>query len=110
MIEVPVALTLFFFTLLLLFLPKLVSVVLTLGNPEAVGRFGGRLRLVLSAVLETAASVLLAPVNMMFNAKFVLLRCWGRGWAGLPNNAERTMTAPTGVRQSSRMGDRRRLG
>ena len=79
MIEVPVALTLFIFTLLLLFLPKLVSVVLTLGNPEAVGRFGGRLRLVLSAVLETAASVLLAPVNMMFNAKFVLFTLLGQG-------------------------------
>jgi membrane glycosyltransferase len=78
-IEVPVALTLFFFTLLLLFLPKLVSVVLTLGNPEAVGRFGGRLRLVMSAVLETAASVLLAPVNMMFNAKFVLFTLLGQG-------------------------------
>jgi len=79
MIEVPVALTLFIFTLLLLFLPKLVSVVLTLGNPEAVGRFGGRLRLALSAVLETAASVLLAPVNMMFNAKFVLFTLLGQG-------------------------------
>lgn len=79
MIEVPVALTLFFFTLLLLFLPKLVSVVLTLGNPEAVGRFGGRLRLLVSAVLETAASVLLAPVNMMFNAKFVLFTLLGQG-------------------------------
>jgi membrane glycosyltransferase len=78
-IEVPVALTLFFFTLLLLFLPKLVSVVLTFGNPEAVGRFGGRLRLVMSAVLETAASVLLAPVNMMFNAKFVLFTLLGQG-------------------------------
>ncbi len=79
MIEVPEALTLFFFTLLLLFLPKLVSVVLTLGNPEAVGRFGGRLRLVMSAVLETAASALLAPVNMMFNAKFVLFTLLGQG-------------------------------
>jgi membrane glycosyltransferase len=54
-------------------------VVLTLGNPEAVGRFGGRLRLVMSAVLETAASVLLAPVNMMFNAKFVLFTLLGQG-------------------------------
>jgi membrane glycosyltransferase len=86
-IEVPVALTLFFFTLLLLFLPKLVSVVLTLGNPEAVGRFGGRLRLVMSAVLETAASVLLAPVNMMFNAKFVLLG-QGVGWVTQQRGAD----------------------
>ena len=78
-IEVPVALSLFIFTLLLLFLPKIVSVVLTLGNPEAVGRFGGRMKLVMSAVLETVASVLLAPVNMMFNAKFVLFTLLGQG-------------------------------
>lgn len=78
-IEVPVALSLFIFTLLLLFLPKIVSVVLTLGNPEAVGRFGGRMKLVVSAVLETVVSVLLAPVNMMFNAKFVLFTLLGQG-------------------------------
>jgi len=69
MLRVPEALTLFVFTLLLLFLPKIVSVVQTLGNPELVGRFGGRTRLALSAVVETVVSGLLAPVNMMFNAE-----------------------------------------
>ncbi len=78
-IEVPVALSLFIFTMLLLFLPKIVSVVLTLGQPESVGRFGGRVKLVVSAVLETVVSVLLAPVNMMFNAKFVLFTLLGQG-------------------------------
>jgi membrane glycosyltransferase len=78
-IEVPVALSLFIFTMLLLFLPKIVSVVLTLGQPESVGRFGGRVKLVVSAVLETVVSVLLAPVNMMFNSKFVLFTLLGQG-------------------------------
>lgn len=89
-IEVPVALSLFIFTLLLLFLPKIVSVVLTLGNPESVGRFGGRLQLVMSALLETLTSVLLAPVNMMFNAKFVLFTLLGQGvgWVTQQRGAE----------------------
>jgi len=79
MVEVPEALTLFVFTLLLLFLPKIVSVVLTLGNPEALGRFGGRTRLVIGALAETVTSTLLAPVNMIFNAKFVLFTLLGQG-------------------------------
>ncbi len=79
MVRVPEALTLFVFTLLLLFLPKIVSVVLTLGKPETVERFGGRARLVLSSLLETAVSALLAPMNMMFNAKFVLFTLLGQG-------------------------------
>ncbi len=79
MLEVPEALSLFGFTMLLLFLPKLVSVVLTLGNPEMLVRFGGAVRLALSAVLETAVSALLAPINMLFNAKFVIFTLLGQG-------------------------------
>ena len=79
LLEVPEAFTLFVFTLLLLFLPKVVSVILTMGNPETVGRFGGRAALLLSAMSETAVSVLLAPINMMFNAKFVLFTLLGQG-------------------------------
>ncbi len=88
--QVPVALTLFAFTLLLLFLPKFVSVILTLGQSEAVGRFGGRSRLVVSALAETCASALLAPVNMMFNAKFVLSTLLGQGvgWVTQQRGAE----------------------
>jgi membrane glycosyltransferase len=76
---VPTALALFAFTLLLLFLPKVVSVVVTLGRPEESERFGGRRRLVASALLETLISALLAPINMMFNAKFVLFTLLGQG-------------------------------
>ncbi len=78
-IAVPTALTLFAFTLLLLFLPKVVSVVVTLGRPDESERFGGRRRLVASALLETLISALLAPINMMFNAKFVLFTLLGQG-------------------------------
>ena len=78
-IEVPLALSLFTFTMLLLFLPKLVSVVVTLGRADEVERFGGKRRLVFSAMLETLTSALLAPINMAFNAKFVLFTVLGQG-------------------------------
>lgn len=79
LLEVPEALSLFGFTMLLLFLPKVVSVVLALGNAEVLVRFGGAVRLVLSAVLETVVSTLLAPINMLFNSKFVIFTLLGQG-------------------------------
>jgi membrane glycosyltransferase len=77
-VEVPEALALFSFTLLLLFLPKVMSVVLALQNQRGKA-YGGAFRLVLSAVLETLASTLLAPINMMFNTKFVVYILMGQG-------------------------------
>ncbi|HTB81615.1 MAG TPA: glucans biosynthesis glucosyltransferase MdoH [Opitutaceae bacterium] len=78
-LEVPQALTLFVLTMLLLFLPKLVSVIFTVQNRAEAEKFGGRWRLVASAVLETLVSALLAPVNMMFNSKFVIFTILGQG-------------------------------
>ena len=78
-LRVPEALTLFVFTMLLLFLPKMVSIVGTLGRVHEVARFGGRGRLVFSALAEMVFSALLAPVNMIFNAKFVLFTLLGQG-------------------------------
>jgi membrane glycosyltransferase len=78
-VEVPAALTLFLFTMLLLFLPKVVSVVVTMGKPEEVERFGGKRRLVASAVSEAVISAMLAPINMAFNSKFVLFTFLGQG-------------------------------
>lgn len=83
-IEVPEALTLFVFTMLLLFLPKIVAVVVMLGRREEVERYGGRVRFVLSALLEIGASVLLAPINMMFHSKFVLFTLLGQGVSWVP--------------------------
>jgi len=88
-IQVPQALFLFFFTMLLLFTPKLVSVVTALGSNETAAKFGGRTRLVLSAVLETVISGLLAPINMVFNSRFVLFTLLGQGvgWVTQRRNA-----------------------
>ncbi|MGA3006640.1 MAG: glucans biosynthesis glucosyltransferase MdoH [Opitutaceae bacterium] len=78
-LEVPEALTLFALTMLLLFLPKFISVILTAQNRTEAEKFGGRLRLVASALLETLVSALLAPINMMFNSKFVIFTLLGQG-------------------------------
>lgn len=83
-IEVPEALTLFVLTMLLLFLPKIVSIVAMLGQREEVERYGGRVRFVLSALGEIVISALLAPVNMMFNSKFVLFTLLGQGVSWVP--------------------------
>ena len=89
-IKVPEALTLFAFTMLLLFLPKVVSVLVTLGDAEKVAHFGGRWRLVASAVGETLISALLAPINMAFNSRFVLSAVLGQGvsWVTQRREAE----------------------
>ncbi len=79
-LEVPEALTLFVLTMLLLFLPKIVSMVLMLGRRRgggAVRREGPAGRSARS--LEMAVSTLLAPINMMFNSKFVLFTLLGQG-------------------------------
>jgi membrane glycosyltransferase len=75
---VPEAFALFLFTLLLLFLPKVISVLLEVKNGRAEA-YGGTPRLILSALLEVVASTLLAPINMMFHAKFVLYILLGQG-------------------------------
>jgi membrane glycosyltransferase len=80
-VQVPEALTLFVFTLLLLFLPKIISVIVVLGKPEEVAEFGGRPRLAFSALLEAISSALLAPINMMFNTRFVVFTLLGQGIA-----------------------------
>jgi membrane glycosyltransferase len=74
-----VALTLFVFTMVVIFLPKVISVVLAVQRRETAEVFGGRGPLVLSALLECVFSALLAPVNMVFNSKFVLFTLLGQG-------------------------------
>ncbi|HTT56076.1 MAG TPA: glucans biosynthesis glucosyltransferase MdoH [Opitutaceae bacterium] len=78
-LEVPEALFLFVFTLLLLFLPKALSVIVTLRDRELTQAFGGSARLVASALLETVISALLAPIHMLFNSKFVIFTLLGQG-------------------------------
>jgi membrane glycosyltransferase len=59
-------------TALLLFLPKLLSLLLIVKWGEA-RRFGGTAALGLSILLEVVASTLLAPSRMWLHTKFVLL-------------------------------------
>ncbi len=80
-IAIPEALTLFSLTMLLLFLPKFASVVVMLGRRNEVAQYGGGGRLVASAFLETVISMLLAPINMIFNTKFVIFTLLGQGVA-----------------------------
>ncbi|MFI5337970.1 MAG: glucans biosynthesis glucosyltransferase MdoH, partial [Opitutales bacterium] len=50
--------------------------------------YGGPFRLVLSTVLEMAISTLLAPINMMFHAKFVIYILLGQGVAWVAQRRE----------------------
>jgi membrane glycosyltransferase len=59
------------FTLAMLFLPKLMALIVILFNGEQRRAFGGILRATFSAVLETVFSILVAPVLMLFQSKFV---------------------------------------
>ena len=67
-------------TVLMLFLPKLLAMVLGLLSPAP--SYGGRLALIGSVLLETLFSMLLAPVMMLFHSVFVLGILAGRavGW------------------------------
>ncbi|MDD3180641.1 MAG: glucans biosynthesis glucosyltransferase MdoH [Opitutaceae bacterium] len=78
LVRVPQALALFSFTMLLLFLPKILSVILQL-KESGGDAYGGPVRLVVSAVLEMSISVLLAPIHMIFNSKFVIYTLLGQG-------------------------------
>ena len=58
-------------TLFILFLPKLLSLVLLVSEPLRRKKFGGGVRATVSATLESLFSVILAPVLMVFQTKFV---------------------------------------
>jgi len=77
-VPVPEAFALFTFTMVLIFLPKLLSVGLVLKHRRS-GAYGGPARLVLSTGLEIITSALLAPINMIFHAKFVAYILLGQG-------------------------------
>jgi membrane glycosyltransferase len=65
-------------TAIILFLPKLLSVVLILAKRGESKLFGGPGKLTLSVLLEIIVSSLLAPIRMVFHSRFVLLNLIGR--------------------------------
>ena len=62
----------------LLLLPKLMAALLILNRPDRRRRFGGGPRFVLSLLIEQIAATLLAPIQMLFNAVFVVSVLLGR--------------------------------
>ena len=80
-------LTLFGLTAVLLLAPKVLSLVAIVVRGEA-RRFGGTRRLIGSALVEFAHSLLLAPVRMLFHTQFVLaaLTGWRLDWKSPPRD------------------------
>ena len=72
-----IAILLFGFTMLLLVLPKFLALALALRRGRA-HEFGGAWKMIASALLEMAVSILLAPVFLYFHAKFVLFSLLGK--------------------------------
>ena len=63
-------------TALLLFLPKITSVLLV--PLRAVSKYGGEAKLIASVAGEIAVSALLAPIRMLFHTRFVVTALMGR--------------------------------
>ena len=65
-------------TLILLFGPKVLSLLHLFARPKEIASFGGPVRVLLSAVLETLFSILTAPVLVWFHTRFVLRNIGGQ--------------------------------
>jgi membrane glycosyltransferase len=72
------ALGLFGVTLLLLLLPKLWSYIVLLRDPRRLAECGGAAKVAGSVLLETAVSMLVAPILMAFHSTFVVTTLLGR--------------------------------
>ncbi|MCB1124099.1 MAG: glucans biosynthesis glucosyltransferase MdoH, partial [Verrucomicrobiae bacterium] len=73
---------LFLATLVLLFLPKVLSVMDAIRQPDLARSFGGGWRIVIGSLIETLYSVFQAPVLMLFHSRFVVMTFLGKsvGW------------------------------
>ena len=72
------ALDLMAVTAMILFLPKLLSIVVIVVKGRNAKAYGGVIRLVCSVVLEIILSSLLAPIRMVFHSRFVVQNLLGR--------------------------------
>jgi membrane glycosyltransferase len=72
------ALCLFFYTMALLFLPKVLALIDLRSRPDEVASFGGWGRLIGSVVTETLVFTLLAPILMLFHTWFIALTLIGK--------------------------------
>jgi membrane glycosyltransferase len=100
------AVALFSTTIVLLFLPKLLSVILIWAK-GAIG-FGGKFKVTLSMLMEMLFSVLLAPVRMLFHTRFVLAAFLG--WAATWNSPRRDDDSTPWLEAVKRHGPQTLLG
>ena len=89
--DLRLVLTLFGATLVLLLGPKLLALTVIILKGES-HKFGGLVRLLVSAVLEFLYTVLLAPVRMLFHTRFVIAPLMGlrSGWTSPPRSGDAT--------------------
>jgi len=69
---------LFIMTLILLFGPKVLSLLHLFARPKEVASYGGPIRLLAGAIVETLFSILTAPVLVWFHTKFVVRNIAGQ--------------------------------
>jgi len=82
------AFTLLAMTGIILFLPKLFSVLFILRRKSKAELFGGSLSLLAGLIVEVLFSALFAPIRMFFHSKFVFITLLGRqvGWGPQERN------------------------
>jgi membrane glycosyltransferase len=97
------AIGLFSTTLVLLFLPKLLSIMLIWAKGSK--QYGGALRLLLSMLSEMLFSVLLAPVRMLFHTVFVVSAFlgWSVQWNSPQRDDDATPWSEALVRHGSQL-------
>ncbi|TKI07679.1 glucans biosynthesis glucosyltransferase MdoH [Martelella alba] len=97
------AIALFSTTMVLLFLPKLLSVILIIA--KGAKQYGGPVILFCSMLLEMLFSVLLAPVRMLFHTKFVVSAFlgWSVQWNSPQRDDDATPWSEAFVRHGSQM-------
>ncbi|MCH1571306.1 MAG: glucans biosynthesis glucosyltransferase MdoH [Longimicrobiales bacterium] len=88
-------------TAIVLFVPKLLGLVAGLLHERQA--FGGAIRMLASAFLETVFSILLAPVMMLYHASFVLEIVFGRSVGWDAQDRERTDLTWAEARRAGRM-------
>lgn len=78
---------------MILFLPKVLSIVLIVFKGRNTKAYGGVFRLVCSVLLEILLSSLLAPIRMVFHSRFVVQNLLGRTVAWRSQGREDAETA-----------------
>jgi membrane glycosyltransferase len=77
-VQLPSAFILMFLTLLLLFSPKLLSLIHLSSQSKSLRPYGGGLRAAVGVILEVVFSILVAPIMVWFHTRFVFRNLGGQ--------------------------------